>query len=71
MELEQLKVKDLTSAPPILPWKTFCAWIGMGEETDTVRGWIRNGYIPTMKIGKYVMVNLTLLNKQLLEKGDI
>lgn len=70
MELEQIKVKELTAAPPLLPWKVFCAWIGMGSETETVRGWIRQGYLPTRRVGKYLMVNVALLNKQLLEEED-
>jgi len=51
-----------------MPWRQFADWIRMGEEHDVVWGWIRNGYIPSHKVGKYVMVNVALLVKQLMEK---
>lgn len=70
MELESLKAKDLNTAPPLLPWRVFADWIGMPEEHETVRGWIRQGYIPSQKVGKYVLVNVALLNKRLLEEED-
>ena len=60
MEVEEIKAQDLRAAPPVLPWRDFANWIGMGEEHETVRGWIRKGYIPAYKIGKHVMVNVAL-----------
>jgi hypothetical protein len=51
-----------------MPWRQFADWIRMGDEHDVVWGWIRNGYIPSHKVGKYVMVNVALLVKQLMEK---
>ncbi|WP_374438025.1 DNA-binding protein [Pseudomonas panipatensis] len=69
MELDGvgLSVADLRGAPPLLPWKDFAKWIGMGEDEQIVWGWIRNGYIPRYKIGTHVMVNVTLLNQRLLQ----
>ncbi|MCS7649334.1 helix-turn-helix domain-containing protein, partial [Pseudomonas aeruginosa] len=51
-------------------WRDFANWIGMGEEHETVRGWIRKGYIPAYKIGKHVMVNVALFVHQLMEREE-
>jgi len=59
---------DLRDAPPVMPWRQFADWIRMGEEHDVVWGWIRNGYIPSRKVGKRTMVNVALLTHQLLDK---
>jgi hypothetical protein len=55
-------------APPLMPWREFADWIRMGNDHNTVWGWIRNGYLPSHKVGKHVMVNVALLTQQLLEK---
>lgn len=36
-----------------------------GITLDTVRGLVRKGYLPTVKIGRYAMVNLVALNREL------
>jgi len=65
MDLE-LDVKSLLVSPPILPWRDFSVWIGMGEDSETVLAWVKRGYIPTVKIGKHRMINVALLTQQLL-----
>ncbi|NPW62576.1 DNA-binding protein [Pseudomonas aeruginosa] len=70
MDEPNLTLKDLPSSPPMMPWRDFADWIRMGDRHDVVWGWIRNGYIPSQKYGKHMMVNLTALNSQLLEKGE-
>ncbi|EPB5740130.1 DNA-binding protein [Pseudomonas aeruginosa] len=70
MEVEEIKAQDLRAAPPVLPWRDFANWIGMGEDHETVRGWIRKGYHPAHKIGKHVMVNVALFTHQLMEKEE-
>ena len=39
-----------------------------GLTLDTVRGLVRRGYIPTVKVGRYAMVNLTALNRELMRQ---
>jgi len=68
MEGINLTLKDLVSPPPVMPWREFANWIRMSEDHDTVWGWIRNGYIPSHKVGKHVMVNVALLTQHLMEK---
>jgi hypothetical protein len=71
METEGSKVSlDLVrSAPVLMPWRKFASWIGMDE--GVVEGWIRVGYIPRIKIGNRVMVNVALLSRRLLEQEGL
>ena len=68
MDTEGFDPQKLHGAPPLMPWALFADWIGMGDEPGVVEAWLARGYIPTIKIGKRVMVNVTLLNKDLLER---
>ncbi|HFH4615144.1 DNA-binding protein [Pseudomonas aeruginosa] len=70
MEVEEIKAQAPLDLPPVMPWRDFANWIGMGEDHETVRGWIRKGYIPAHKIGKHVMVNVVLFVHQLMEKEE-
>lgn len=63
-----LSLRDLSSPPPVMPWREFADWIRMGNSHDIVWGWIRNGYLPSQKVGKHVMVNVALLTRQLVEQ---
>lgn len=63
-----LTLKDLITPPPVMPWREFADRIRMSNDHNTVWGWIRNGYLPSFKLGKHVMVNVSLLTQQLLEK---
>lgn len=71
METEGSKVSLdlLKNAPVVMPWRKFASWIGMDE--GVVEGWIRVGYIPRIKIGNRVMVNVALLNRRLLEEEGL
>ncbi|MCG8906269.1 DNA-binding protein [Pseudomonas sp. DP-17] len=57
------------NAPVLMPWRKFASWIGMDE--GVVEGWIRVGYIPRIKIGNRVMVNVALLSRRLLEQESL
>lgn len=70
MEGVNIELNDQSQTPPLMPWREFADWIRMADNHDKVRGWIRRGYIPTVKLGKHVMVNLTLLNHRLLEEDQ-
>lgn len=54
---------QVETLPPFVHPKKFAQIIGLSE--GVVGGWIDNGYIPTEKVGKYRMVNLVALNKEL------
>ncbi|MDT4824175.1 hypothetical protein FQZ97_574190 [compost metagenome] len=68
VEGTDLSLKDLLSPPPVMPWREFADWTRMSNDHNTVWGWIRNGYIPSHKVGKHVMVNVALLTRELIEK---
>ncbi|WP_437882889.1 DNA-binding protein [Pseudomonas sp. LRF_L74] len=68
MDTEGLDSQKLHGAPPLMPWQKFADWIGMSDEPIVVRTWLERGYIPSLKVGKRVMVNVALLTHQLLEK---
>lgn len=47
-----------------MPWRDFANWIQLSD--DVVEHWVKRGYLPTVKIGRYRMVNIVLLTQQLL-----
>lgn len=57
-------------APPVMPMDQFIDWIGMSEDPGVVKAWFSRGYIPTLRIGKYRMVNVALYMKLLTERED-
>ena len=71
MELE-IDLKTLLVAPPVMPWRDFANWIHMDDGQDVVEGWIKRGYLPTVKIGRHRMVNVAQLVQSLLnEEGEV
>lgn len=68
MEEMSLALEYLLAPPPLMPWRTFADWIRMNDRHDIVWGWIRNGYIPSQKYGKHMMVNVAQLTVMLMEK---
>jgi hypothetical protein len=42
--------------------------LSVGIPIGVVIGWCDRGYIPTISIGKYSLINVALLQKQCLEK---
>jgi hypothetical protein len=38
----------------------------VGVDLEVVRGWVAKGYVPTIKVGKYSLVNLALINQRAL-----
>ncbi len=37
-----------------------------GMEEGVVIGWVKKGYLPVKRIGKYTLINLALFNQELL-----
>ncbi len=69
MELE-LELKTLLVAPPVMPWREFADWVRM--DAEVVDNWVKRGYLPTVKIGRYRMVNVAQLVQSLLnEEGEV
>lgn len=69
MELE-LELKTLLVAPPVMPWREFADWVRM--DAEIVDNWVKRGYLPTVKIGRYRIVNVAQLVQSLLnEEGEV
>ncbi len=52
---------------PVISRLRFAELTGYPE--GVVQGWIAKGYIPTLTIGKYTLINLALLNRMALDKA--
>ena len=53
---------------PLMHPTDFAASISRSD--GVVGGWMDNGYLPTVKVGKYTMINLVLLTENL-KKGYV
>ncbi|MFK7160858.1 hypothetical protein V6U78_07400 [Marinospirillum sp. MEB164] len=72
---QQASIPEIAPAPqqltgatvfaPLVTRETFARHIGLSVRV--IDGWISNGYLPTVKMGKYSLVNVALLSKQCLE----
>lgn len=71
MEQEVPTTQNPFGPPPVMPWASFVDWIGMSSEPEVAKAWLQRGYIPTLKIGKRLMVNVALYTKELLERESI
>ncbi|WP_374089757.1 hypothetical protein [Methylomicrobium lacus] len=56
-----------TSVPLVHP-TAFSKMIGLSD--GVVGGWIDLGYLPTVKVGRYQLINLALLSENL-KKGKV
>ena len=54
--------------PPLLQWRVFADWIGMGKEHKTVKGWIDQGLLPSIQFDGITMVNVLALKQELLSR---
>jgi len=53
---------------PLLCKKRFAKIAGVSERV--VDGWLYKGHVPSIKIGRHLLVNISLLEKQCLEQSD-
>ena len=60
--------KELQVSIPVMTRERFAALVGVEE--GVVRGWIDKGYLPTLKVGKHRLVNLSRLHLDALETED-
>ncbi|WP_299776378.1 excisionase family DNA-binding protein [uncultured Pseudoteredinibacter sp.] len=54
---------QLSVLPPVMGQEQFATYCGTTK--DTVRGWIQAGTLPSVKIGRQRLVNLSLLQDEL------
>lgn len=68
MESQQLLTSMVVPPVPVMAADRFAELVGVSSEV--VRGWIDKGYLSTMKIGRYRLVNLAALQREALQGGD-
>ncbi|MBB6523838.1 excisionase family DNA binding protein [Pseudoteredinibacter isoporae] len=54
---------QLSVLPPVMGQEQFATYCGTTK--DTVRGWVQTGTLPSVKIGRQRLVNLSLLQDEL------
>lgn len=68
MESQQLLTSVVVPPVPVMAADRFAELVGVSS--DVVRGWIDKGYLPTMKIGRYRLVNLAALQREALQGAE-
>lgn len=68
MESQQLLTSVVVPPVSVMAADRFAELVGVSSEV--VRGWIDKGYLPTMKIGRYRLVNLAALQREALQGGE-
>lgn len=62
---DAVKHVTVTNYTPLVSRERFAEMIGC--PLGVVQGWINKGYIPTVPVGKYSLINLELMRKNCLE----
>ena len=68
METQQLLTSVLVPPVPVMEVCRFSELVGVSA--DVVRGWIDKGHIPTIKIGRYRLINVAVLTREALSGGE-
>ena len=63
MEPQQLPL-SVVPPVPVMAADRFAELVGVS--VGVVQGWIDKGYLPTMKIGRYRLVNVAVLTREAL-----
>lgn len=56
------------SAMPVVSRTKFAELVGVSPAV--VLGWVNRGYLPTINVGKYSLINLALLNANCLNQNE-
>jgi len=51
---------------PVMSREHFAEHVGVS--LDVVNGWVSRGYLPTFEMGRYRLINISLLTKMTMEK---
>lgn len=57
-------VDPVSPMVPVMERERFAALVGV--EPGVVSGWIERGHVPTLKIGRYRLINLVALTREAL-----
>ncbi|HQA25358.1 MAG TPA: hypothetical protein PK893_04260 [Candidatus Competibacteraceae bacterium] len=68
METQQLLSSVVLPSVPVMEAGRFAELVGVSH--DVVRGWIEKGYLPTVRMGRYRLVNIAVLTREALQEGS-
>jgi len=66
VETHQILTSVVVPSVPVMAVERFAELIGL--DIGVVRGWIDKGYLPTLKIGRYRLVNVAALSREALQE---
>ena len=66
--MDQPQAPQVPAHVPLMTLERFAELSGL--TVDTVYGHIRRGYLPAVKVGRYRLVNIALLQTQCLQGED-
>lgn len=66
--MDQPQAPQVPANVPVMTLERFAELSGL--TVDTVYGHIRRGYLPSVKMGRYRLINITQLHIQCLESED-
>jgi len=64
---EQIPNLNLVANLPVCSFRNLAEICEVSE--GVVRGWAQNKYVPTIKLGKYTMINLEKFKRDLLKQA--
>ena len=66
--MEETQAPQVPAHVPLMTLERFSELSGL--TVDTLYGHVRRGYLPTVKMGRYRLINLALLQTQCLQAED-
>ncbi len=66
--MEENKAPQVPAHVPLMTIERFAQLSGLEE--GVIYGQIRRGYLPSLKVGKYRLINIALLQTQCLQAED-
>ena len=61
-----MEEQPIPVSTPLATKERFSEMTGLGE--DVIRGMIERGHLPSVKVGRYRLVNVALLNQELIRE---
>jgi len=66
--MEESKAPQVPALVPLMTKERFSDLSGLS--LDTIEGHLRRGYLPSRKIGRRLMINVALLQRECLDEED-
>lgn len=69
MERPETPAFPISTHVPLMTRERFASLTGLDD--GVLRGMINKGYLPTLKVGRYRLINLIALSRQCEEEWDV